>query len=67
MFIEERHQAILDLLNEKDRLVLNLYYYEKLTLKQIGSILDVSESRVSQLHSKAIMNLRKTLKNLKYI
>lgn len=64
--IEYLSKAI-DLLNEKDRLVLNLYYYEKLTLKQIGSILDVSESRVSQLHSKAIMNLRKTLKNLKYI
>ena len=41
-------------LNEKDRTVLNLYYYEKLTLKEIGAVLGVSESRVCQLHSRAI-------------
>ncbi|MHC1682512.1 MAG: FliA/WhiG family RNA polymerase sigma factor [Clostridiaceae bacterium] len=54
-------------LNEKDRLVLNLYYYEGLTLKQIGAILQVSESRVCQLHTRAIVNLRKSLVKLKYI
>lgn len=56
----------LEMLNEKDRLVLSLYYYEGLTLKEIGKVLEVSESRVCQLHSRAIMHLRKLLKKLKY-
>ncbi|KYH35619.1 RNA polymerase sigma-D factor [Clostridium tepidiprofundi DSM 19306] len=56
----------IELLNEKDRLVLSLYYYEGLTLKEIGNILNVSESRVCQLHSRAIVHLRKMLKKLKY-
>lgn len=56
----------IDLLREKDRLIITLYYYEKLTLKEIGKILEVSESRVCQLHSKAIINLRKMLKKMKY-
>jgi len=56
----------LDLLREKDKLVITLYYYEGLTLKEIGKILNVSESRVCQLHSKALINLRKILKKLKY-
>lgn len=49
-------------LSEKDRIVLNLYYYEGLTLKEIGAVLEVSESRVCQLHSRAILNLRKLMK-----
>lgn len=57
----------LDMLNEKDRLVLSLYYYEELTLKEIGIILGVSESRVSQLNSRAIVNLRNAMKKMKYI
>ncbi len=56
----------LDNLNEKDRTVLSLYYYEGLTLKEIGKVLEVSESRVCQLHSRAIVHLRKELKKLKY-
>ncbi|MBA5850673.1 FliA/WhiG family RNA polymerase sigma factor [Clostridium sp. cel8] len=56
----------LKLLNEKDNLVLTLYYYEGLTLKKIGNILNVSESRVCQLHSRAIMHLRKAMTKLKY-
>lgn len=52
-------------LKEKDRLVLNLYYYEELTLKEIGQVLEVSESRVCQLHSRAIRNLR-TLMHKEY-
>jgi len=56
----------LESLKEKDRLVLNLYYYEGLTLKEIGNVLTVSESRVCQLHSRAIINLRKSLVKLKY-
>lgn len=51
-------------LPEKQRLVLSLYYYEDLNLKEIGQVLDVTESRVSQLHTQAIMKLRAKLKNL---
>lgn len=56
----------LEVLREKDKLILNLYYFEGLTLKQIGHVLEVSESRVCQLHSKAIMNLRNAIQKLKY-
>ena len=54
-------------LKEKDRIILNLYYYEGLTLKEIGQVLEVSESRVCQLHSRAIKNLRAMLQRIKYI
>lgn len=57
----------IELLKEKDRTVLNLYYYEGLTLKEIGVVLSVSESRVCQLHSRAIRNLRECMKKLNYI
>ncbi|WP_040211267.1 FliA/WhiG family RNA polymerase sigma factor [Clostridium polynesiense] len=56
----------IELLNEKDRQVLNLYYYERFTLKEIGKVLNVSESRVCQLHSRAIIHLRTALQKLKY-
>ncbi|MBU3098639.1 MULTISPECIES: FliA/WhiG family RNA polymerase sigma factor [Clostridium] len=56
----------LDNVKEKDKLVLTLYYFEGLTLKEIGNILSVSESRVCQLHSRALINLRKALVKLKY-
>ncbi len=52
----------IDCLPEKERLVITLYYYEELTLKEIGKVLNVSESRVSQIHSKAILSLRSKLK-----
>ncbi|AOR22947.1 FliA/WhiG family RNA polymerase sigma factor [Clostridium taeniosporum] len=55
------------LLKEKEQLILNLYYYERLTLKQIGAILSVSESRVCQLHARSISNLREAMKKLHYI
>ncbi|MBN1113774.1 MAG: RNA polymerase sigma factor WhiG, partial [Oligoflexia bacterium] len=44
------------------RLVLSLYYYEDLNLKEIGRVLEVTESRVSQLHTEAILRLRSKLK-----
>jgi RNA polymerase sigma factor for flagellar operon FliA len=50
-------------LPEKQRLVLSLYYYEDLNLKEIGKVLDVTESRVSQLHTQAILRLRGKLKH----
>jgi RNA polymerase sigma factor for flagellar operon FliA len=55
-------EAITDL-PEKQRLVLSLYYYEDLNLKEIGRVLDVTESRVSQLHTQAILRLKARLKN----
>lgn len=55
-------EAIQDL-PEKQRLVLSLYYYEDLNLKEIGRVLDVTESRVSQLHTQAILRLKSKLKN----
>ncbi|MBZ9635968.1 FliA/WhiG family RNA polymerase sigma factor [Clostridium sp. FP1] len=69
--LEEKEQVEylslgLDNLKEKDKMVLTLYYYEGLTLKEIGNILNVSESRVCQLHSRALVNLRKALVKLKY-
>ena len=53
-------QSIEDL-PERQRLVLSLYYYEDLNLKEIGKILRVTESRVSQLHAQAIARLRAKL------
>lgn len=46
-------------LNEREQLIINLYYYEGLTYKEIGEILSISESRVSQIHSKSISKMRK--------
>jgi RNA polymerase sigma factor FliA len=45
-------------LPEKERLVIALYHYEELTLKEIGEVLSITESRVSQIHSKAMLKLR---------
>ena len=52
-------------LPEKEKKVMVLYYYENLTLREIGKILEVTESRVSQLHTKAILRLRAKLSNKK--
>jgi RNA polymerase sigma factor for flagellar operon FliA len=48
----------IDCLPERERMVVVLYYYEGLTLKEIGEIMEISESRVSQIHTKAIFRLR---------
>lgn len=48
----------LEMLTEKEKKVILLYYYEELTLKEISEVLEVSESRISQLHTKAIQKLR---------
>jgi RNA polymerase sigma factor for flagellar operon FliA len=50
-------------LPERERIVIGLYYYEGLTLKEIGEVLGVTESRVSQLHTKAILRLKGRLKD----
>jgi len=65
---EEIKKVIVQAINElpeKEKKVLVLYYYEDLTLKEIGKVLEVTESRISQLHTKAIMRLRTKLTNLK--
>ena len=54
--------AAIDNLPEKERLVISLYYYEELNLKEIGEIIGLTESRVSQLHSQAVLRLRSRLK-----
>ena len=48
-------------LPEKEKLVLSLYYYEDLTMREIGEIMGYTESRISQMHTKAIMRLRASL------
>ncbi|MBQ8117169.1 MAG: FliA/WhiG family RNA polymerase sigma factor [Lachnospiraceae bacterium] len=48
----------LELLTEKERKVITLYYYEELTLKEISNILEVSESRISQLHTRALQKMK---------
>ncbi|WP_295161020.1 RNA polymerase sigma factor WhiG [uncultured Brachyspira sp.] len=57
--------AALKKLPEKEQQVLILYYYDDLTLKEIGKVLEVSESRISQLHTKAIQQLRYSLSEIK--
>ena len=56
--------STIDELPEKQRLVLSLYYYEELNLKEIGKILDVTESRISQLHTQAVERLKVKLKDV---
>lgn len=58
---EEMKRLLVEAINklpQREREVIALYYYEELTLKEIGEVLGVTESRVSQLHTKAIMRLR---------
>jgi len=65
---EEIRRVIIDAISElpeKEKKILVLYYYEDLTLKEIGQVLEVTESRVSQLHTKAILRLRSKLTNIR--
>lgn len=65
---EEIKDYIIDAIRklpDKEKKVIVLYYYEDLTLKEIGEVLEVTESRVSQLHTKAIMRLRGRLGRIK--
>lgn len=49
-------------LPEKEKMVISLYYWDELTMKEVGKVLDLTESRVSQLHSQAIVHLRKAMR-----
>lgn len=65
---EEVRKVIIQAINElpeKEKMVIVLYYHEDLTFKEIGEVLEVSESRISQLHSKANLRLRAKLTNLR--
>src|SRR4051812_47527847 len=59
--VKERLSDAIGSLPEREQLVVALYYYESLTLREIGEVLGVTESRVSQLHTKAMMRLKASL------
>jgi len=59
--VKDRLTEAIGSLPEREQLVVALYYYENLTLREIGEVLGVTESRVSQLHTKAVMRLRTQL------
>src|SRR5882757_10377848 len=59
--VKERLTEAISSLPEREQLVVALYYYENLTLREIGEVLGVTESRVSQLHTKAVMRLKSYL------
>ncbi len=65
-YIELRETLIkaLDELNDKERLVVSLYYYDELTMKEISLIMHLSEARICQLHTKAMFKLRGFLANI---
>ena len=63
--MKQRLADAIEGLPEKERMVLTLYYYEELTMKEIGLTLGVVESRVSQIHSSAVVRLRAALANLR--
>ena len=63
--MKQRLADAIDELPEKERMVLTLYYYEELTMKEIGLTLGVVESRISQIHSSAVLRLRVALANLR--
>ena len=59
--IAETRQMLAQAINglpEREKLVLTLYYYENLTLQEIGRVLGVTESRVCQIHTKSVLHLR---------
>ncbi len=61
--LKEVLQEALELLTEKEKKVILLYYYEELTLKEISRVLEVSESRISQLHTKALQKMKTKMGN----
>ncbi len=63
--MKQRLADAIEELPEKERLVLTLYYFEELTMKEIGLTLGVVESRVSQIHSSAVVRLRASLASLR--
>jgi len=61
--LKDRLAEAIESLPDRERLVIALYYYEGLTLREIGDVLGVTESRVSQLHTKAVLGMRSHLQS----
>jgi RNA polymerase sigma factor FliA len=61
--LKDRLANAISRLPEREKLVIALYYYENLTLREIGEVLGVTESRVSQLHTKAVLRLKSRLQS----
>jgi RNA polymerase sigma factor FliA len=59
--LKDRLADAISALPEREKLVIALYYYENLTLREIGEVLGVTESRISQLHTKAVLRLKSRL------
>ena len=59
--LKQKLMEAIELLTEKERTVISFYYYEEMTLKEISAVLEVSESRVSQLHTRALAKMKKKL------
>jgi RNA polymerase sigma factor for flagellar operon FliA len=62
--LKDRLAIAIESLPDRERLVIALYHYENLTLREIGEVMGVTESRVSQLHTKAVMGLRANLQTV---
>jgi len=62
MEVKDKLKNAIDELPEKERLVLSLYYYEELTMKEAGRVMDLTESRVCQLHAQAVLRLKSMVK-----
>lgn len=60
--LESLNNAI-NLLNDREKLIINMYYYEQLTYKEIGKVLNISESRISQIHSRSIIKIKNKIEN----
>jgi RNA polymerase sigma factor for flagellar operon FliA len=68
--LKELHKGLaeaIERLPEKEKLVVSLYYDEELTMREIGEVLGITESRVSQIHSRAVMRLRDRLRKKELI
>jgi RNA polymerase sigma factor FliA len=61
--LKDRLAEAIAALPEREKLVIGLYYYENLTLREIGEVLGVTESRISQLHTKAVLRLKSRLQS----
>ncbi|HYK73349.1 MAG TPA: sigma-70 family RNA polymerase sigma factor, partial [Pseudoneobacillus sp.] len=55
---------LIEKLNEKEKLVVSLFYFEELTLTEIGQVMNLSTSRISQIHSRALFKLNQSLEKL---
>ena len=64
--LKNQLKSTIDNLPVKEKMVISLYYYDEMTMKEIGMILDLTESRVCQLHTQAILHLRSSLKDLRH-